>query len=274
MRFSGFLTRLTGALTILSACTGSSALLPSTLIFPLYIYPGTGCTSWAPLLTAIPLNPTLQFLVVVNPNSGPGPAGSQPDANYQACVAQLRMAGAVGGNVKMIGYVSTAYGARDASAVTADIDTYAGWAAAYRVEGIFFDEAATDSGSVSKYQSYASRARTQLGSSAFVTLNPGTWSSTSSASYFTFADLIATFENTYNSFTPSAFPDSASTPRNKQAAFIHTGPTSAPIAMVQEITQTLGLKASFYSDLPNTVAYNQFPTSWPEYPGQLVLTQV
>lgn len=43
--------------------------------------------------------------------------------------------------------------------------------------------------------------------------------------------------------------------------------------MVNEITQTLGLKASFYSDLPNTVAYNQFATSWPEYPGELVSTQ-
>ncbi|KAG6861048.1 hypothetical protein C0995_004549 [Termitomyces sp. Mi166 len=274
-----FLARLAGTLIVLNACVGSLALFPSAHIFPLYIYPGTGCLNWAPLLAAVPAYPDLQFIVVVNPASGPGPAGSQPDANYQNCIVQLRNAGDVNGNVKIIGYVATGFGNRAPSAVTADIDTYSGWADAYYMEGIFFDEAVTDPNSVSKYQSYASYVKTELDPDAYITLNPGTWAEgTSSPDYFSFADLVVTFEDEYKNFvslhnSTSRFPTGASTPTSKQAAIIHTGPMTAPIGTVQTITQTLRLGASFYSDLPNTIAYNQFPTNWKGYLDELVATQ-
>ncbi|KAG6861049.1 hypothetical protein C0995_004550 [Termitomyces sp. Mi166 len=200
MRLSGFSARLAGTLTVLNACVGSLALLPSAHIFPLYIYPGDGCTEWAPLLSTVPAYPDLQFIVVVNPNSGPGPAGSQPDANYQNCVTQLRNVSAANDNVKMIGYVLTGYGNRTSSEVFADVDTYAGWATAYHVEGIFFDEAANTPDMVSLYQSYASYVKTKFGLSAYITLNPGTWDDTSSPDYFSSVDLIVTFEKPYDEF--------------------------------------------------------------------------
>ncbi|KAG5725143.1 Spherulin-4 [Termitomyces sp. T112] len=294
MRFSGIFTRLIGTLTILNVCVGSLALLPSAFIFPLYIYPNNSCSNWAPLLSAIPTYSNLQFILVINPASGPGLAGSQPDVNYQACVTQLRDAGMDHGNVKMIGYVRTGFGGLPLNNITTDIDTYAGWSATaqagvdYHVEGIFFDEAVTNSGNISSYQNYASYAKMKLGPDAYtndndtfcsiamlqITLNPGTWDDgTSSSDVFTFADMIVTFEKTFNDFQASVFPSGASTPRNKQTAIIHTGPESAPMDMVMTITQTLGLGASFYSDLPNTKAYNQFPTSWPGYLDELVSAQ-
>ncbi|KAG6860383.1 hypothetical protein C0995_011945 [Termitomyces sp. Mi166 len=201
MHFSGFLARLTGALTILNACVGSLALLPSAYIFPFYIDPGAGCSNWAPLLTAVPAHPDLQFIVVVNPDSGPGPAESQPEADYQNCIKQLRNAGGANRNVKIIGYVATGMGNRAPSAVNTDIDTYAGWADAYYIEGIFFDEAVTDPNSVSKYQSYAFYVKTKFDSNAYIMLNPGTWADdTSSPDYFSFADLVVTFEDEYKNF--------------------------------------------------------------------------
>ncbi|KNZ82319.1 Spherulin-4, partial [Termitomyces sp. J132] len=240
----------------------------------------------------IPTYSNLQFILVINPASGPGLAGSQPDVNYQACVTQLRDAGMDHGNVKMIGYVRTGFGGLPLNNITTDIDTYAGWSATaqagvdYHVEGIFFDEAVTNSGPDAYVRLFIRKILTFVlrktnDNDTFcsiamlqITLNPGTWDDgTSSSDVFTFADMIVTFEKTFNDFQASVFPSGASTPRNKQTAIIHTGPESAPMDMVMTITQTLGLGASFYSDLPNTKAYNQFPTSWPGYLDELVSAQ-
>ncbi|KAG6837578.1 hypothetical protein H0H93_006992 [Arthromyces matolae] len=232
------------------------------------------CADWSQLISVIPSYPTLEFLIVINPNSGPGTNASQPDANYQTCVTQLRTLGNSSGNVKMIGYVRTGYGKRDLTDINADVNTYAAWNAAYRPEGIFFDEASTDDALVETYQSYVEGVKTLFGDNAYITLNPGTWdSSSSSSSYFTFSNLIVTFENTYGNFTPSAFPSGASTPLNQQAAIIHTGPVNPPVDSITTITQTLGLAASFYSDLPPSTAYNQFPTNWSGFLDELVSTQ-
>lgn len=65
------------------------------------------------------VNPKVTFYFVVNPASGPGATGSQPDAYYQACIAKLRPA--ANPNVVVLGYVPTTFGARSASAVDADI---------------------------------------------------------------------------------------------------------------------------------------------------------
>lgn len=115
-----------------------------------------------PSLTA---NPTLPFLFVVNPSSGPGSANTQPDSNYQTCIAEL----ASNANARVLGYVATGQGTRSSSDVTTDIATYAQWDAAYRPTGIFFDETEATTDFVSLYQSYANAVHSSaLGSSAFV----------------------------------------------------------------------------------------------------------
>lgn len=43
--------------------------------------------------------------------------------------------------------------------MTADVNTYAGWKAAYKPDGIFFDEVSGKSADLSTYTTFASRAR-------------------------------------------------------------------------------------------------------------------
>jgi hypothetical protein len=112
------------------------------------------------------INSLIQFHIIINPNSGPGgPVGSQPDVNYQTCVTNLRISGAVHGNAKFLGYVATGYGVVAASTVTDEIDTYSGWAASYRPDGIFFDEVSDSGNLLPTYQMYATRVHTDFGAS-------------------------------------------------------------------------------------------------------------
>lgn len=109
-------------------------------------------------------HPNLPFWVVVNPASGPGATNSQPDANYQACIPQLRPA--ANPNVKVLGYVPTGFGSRAQSAVQADITTYSQWGAAYKPSGIFFDEVAANSGNEALYSGYSSFAKGKISGAA------------------------------------------------------------------------------------------------------------
>jgi hypothetical protein len=87
---------------------------------------------------SIATHPDLQFLVVINPSSGPGNS-STPDEAYQTAIRQLNTYP----NVQKIGYVRTNYAQRNFSEVLADISTYSGWpsqSADLAVTGIFFDE--------------------------------------------------------------------------------------------------------------------------------------
>lgn len=90
------------------------------VLVPLYIYPFP--TAWEPLYVAADSHPELDFLVVVNPNSGPG-AGVLPDANYIEALARLTAAP----NVKVIGYVHCSYGKRLLDELVAEVSAYRGW---------------------------------------------------------------------------------------------------------------------------------------------------
>ncbi|GLB41046.1 putative spherulation-specific family 4 [Lyophyllum shimeji] len=249
----------------------SLALLPSGVIFPLYIYPSDNCAGWAPLVSSISTHRTLQFTIIVDPASGPGSADSQPDTNYQACIAQLRSTGAANGdNVRILGYVATGHGSRTVSAVLTDIGTYNGWSAAYRPDGIFFDEAATDPSFLSNYQSFTTTVRNEFGPNSYIVLNPGAVPDTG---YFSIAHLVVSFEGFYSDFSASSIPISSATPANKQAAIIHDGPTNVNLTTVRTLTRTVGVGASFLTDFPNAVAYENYPTDWTTYLNDLVSTQ-
>ncbi|KAJ0119845.1 hypothetical protein J7T55_014050 [Diaporthe amygdali] len=112
------------------------------VLVPLYIYPFP--TAWEPLYVAVDSHPELDFLVVVNPNSGPGP-DILPDANYIEALARLTAAP----NVKVIGYVHCSYGKRLLDEIVVEVSAYRGWTHASEsredgktivVDGIFFDE--------------------------------------------------------------------------------------------------------------------------------------
>ncbi|KAE8387015.1 Spherulation-specific family 4 [Aspergillus alliaceus] len=112
---------------------------PSGIIVPLYIYP-LSPTTWAPLYDSISAYPNLHFVVILNPNSGPG-SSPAPDANYAREVARLNSYA----NVDTVGYIAIRYCKKPLQEVLEEIQTYATWAHDYvrtglGVGGIFLDE--------------------------------------------------------------------------------------------------------------------------------------
>lgn len=84
--------------------------------------------------------PDVNFTVVVNPGSGPGPE-ALPDGNYTREIPKLT----AHPNTRVLGYVATTYTTRDKALVLKDVETYANWTAQssnpkLAVNGIFFDE--------------------------------------------------------------------------------------------------------------------------------------
>lgn len=105
--------------------------------------PATPCRSFrrADATSRIDNNPDLHFLIVINPNSGPGEPPA-PDANYSR---ELPLFNAKE-NVTTVGYVRMQYCKRSIEKVYDDVAVYAGWSKDHDsngiyVEGIFLDEA-------------------------------------------------------------------------------------------------------------------------------------
>lgn len=83
------------------------------------------------VLCRIAAYPDLEFLVIVNPNSGPG-ALPCPDANYAREVARLNACP----NVYPVGYIRIDYCRKPLAAACEEIDRYASWAAEYATTGL------------------------------------------------------------------------------------------------------------------------------------------
>lgn len=132
-------------------------------------------------ITALAGSPHLPRLLVVNPASGPG---TQPHPPFKDAVRAAQRAGA-----RVLGYVHTGWGARDAGDVERDIDRYAAW---YGTDGVFLDEAAHDASVVGYYRKLAVHVR--AAGERIVALNPGV---VPARAYFSFADVIVTFEGSY-----------------------------------------------------------------------------
>lgn len=99
----------------------------STILVPLYIYPSQSGLGWSPLFSALTSalerNPSLEFLVVINPGNGPGPDYPIPNADYRAALSRL----ASYNNVKVIGYVHCSYGERELGEIEKDVGDYLAW---------------------------------------------------------------------------------------------------------------------------------------------------
>ena len=108
---------------------------------------------------SINAHPTVPFWTIINPASGPGGANTQPGPEYQQCLPQLLNKP----NVVVLGYVATSGGAAaQRSRVLRDVNTYAGWAASYRVKGIFFDEVSGQAADFATYTNFTSTARSRF----------------------------------------------------------------------------------------------------------------
>lgn len=107
---------------LLSLAVSASA---TSIIFPLYVYPGSDASAWAPVTKAAAAFPNVKWQVIINPNTGPGTttANPYPNDDWISGITALNKLS----NVKMLGYVDTLWGVRSMSDVTSDIDRYAAW---------------------------------------------------------------------------------------------------------------------------------------------------
>jgi serine/threonine protein kinase len=131
------------------------------ILVPAYFYPGgKGLRQWDRLIDSAG---AVGLVAVVNPQSGPG---EEFNPSYAEVIDRAKAAG-----ITMIGYVSTGHTKRPLLAVKADVDR---WVRFYpRIDGIFFDEQASEANRVTYYASLYDHMRQVLPMGLVVT-NPGT----------------------------------------------------------------------------------------------------
>lgn len=182
-------------LGFLSSCTvkneyALSKVLPDRvpsnrlkILMPLYSYPNWYAPDryiWQEVIAAAKKVP---IVAVINPNNGPD--GDRPNQDYQKGLNDLRKAG-----ITILGYVYTKYGDRPLSQVKYDIDLYSRH---FDVDGIFFDEAASNKEKLAYYQQLYQYTKSQSKLKTVV-LNQGT--STDEVYFQTPAtDIAVIFEN-------------------------------------------------------------------------------
>ncbi|HZU75756.1 MAG TPA: spherulation-specific family 4 protein [Dehalococcoidia bacterium] len=238
------LLALTGAASFAPAAARSRAqAAPATRLGVMaYFRPGD---DWQRLIGGAP---TVAY-VVLNPATGPG---DQKDDGYAAEVAAAQQAG-----ITVLGYVHTAYGTRSASAVEAEIDDYFTW---YGVDGIFLDEVSIFCDYEQYYQNLYDYVKT-VWNQGMVVLDPG-WQSDASECYLQAADVLVTFEGSYETYT-SNFPAVAWTARYPSSRFWHlvyNVPTPAAVRYTLGLSLTRNVSTVYLSP-------EQMPNPWDALPA-------
>ena len=261
------------AVVALVAAAAAEPPLAQTLAIPSYWPPSaTVGSTWERALEAAP--PV--DLVVINPDSGPGPAR---DAAY---AAQVVRAHAASPTLSVLGYVHTSYGKRDAAAVRGEIVRYFQW---YAVDGIFIDEVPTSVADLPYYTALAAFVRAQAAPAAgrgagkvrralvpvaaaapLVVLNPGT---DLDQAYEPLFDVVMSFEDTlaaYLRFEPSPWMRNALAPERVWHC-VHTaggppGNASGPLAQAVQRSKTLNAGVLFMTNETTPNPYEGLPSEF------------
>ncbi|KAJ6157375.1 hypothetical protein N7470_004967 [Penicillium chermesinum] len=232
----------------------------SKVIVPLYVYPAPG--AWAPLEKEIAAHPDVNFTVVINPGSGPGP-NALPDANYTREIPVLRSYE----NVRLLGYVHTSYAQRNISLVRRDIETYAAWpdvssnklATPQRYSGSAFDylQNLTD----------LAKSLDGFGPDPFVVHNPGT---VPDSRYMATADSTVVVEAAYDTFLERngtrQLTEIPSSNRTQRAALIHSVPDSVAGSKLRGLVkQVRGVADEVFITHLSEDYYANFGDRWSEF---------
>jgi hypothetical protein len=227
------------------------------ILIPLYSYPNwyeVDRYAWRDVVTAAKKVP---IVAVINPNNGPN--GDRPNRDYQQGLKDLRKAG-----IKVLGYVYTKYGDRSLSQVKYDIDLYSSH---FDVDGIFFDEAASNKDKLNYYQQlyqYA-KSRSKLKT---VVLNQGT-STDEVYLQKPATDIAVIFENHGKAWLedrPSNYVNTYH--KNRFSSLIHT--VSDPVTMKKYIDRAVERNMGYIyvtDDSPDSSdrdPWNSLPSYWQE----------
>lgn len=192
-------------------CAGAFDL---RILIPLYSYPQWYAPAnylWDDVAQAAGSVP---IIAIVDPADGPGPGF--PNADYQQGLADLQAGGA-----GIVGYVDTAFGARDAALIEDDVDAYA---AEPRVTGIFLDQGAATAGNFSYYSNICHYIRSKPTLTTIV-LNSGP---ALAEAYLApgLVDIAMVFEQSvgWPDYTPDPFI--ADYPPERFSMLVHTCPTA------------------------------------------------
>ena len=110
----------TRSILVLISPRKPNMVLPTFVLLPLYIYPLANDYNWEFVTTALETYPSLQFTIIINPESGSGGNGSSyPVSDYIDGIANLTAYS----NANLVGYVDTAFGDRSLTDVETDIRT-------------------------------------------------------------------------------------------------------------------------------------------------------
>ena len=149
----------------------------SGVIIPLYTYPTD--SSWTTVLQVKNAHNTVPIIAVINPNNGPGVS---IDQNYVLGIKSFQSAGVI-----VLGYVATGYAGNPLASLESQVSSYKSW---YAVDGIFFDEMASNLGNEGYYSTLTGYVKS-LGMTRSVG-NPGT---ASPYSYLGTVDSYCAYEN-------------------------------------------------------------------------------
>ncbi|KAI1860481.1 hypothetical protein JX265_009880 [Neoarthrinium moseri] len=221
------------------------------VVMPLYYYPLTEKT-WKPLHDAISAHPDTNFLVVVNPRSGPGDY-PLPGQDYVREIPRLNAFS----NVCTVGYVKIDYCRRPIAETFAEIRQYANWATHHSglyVEGIYVDETPNH---VSAERSVYLDA---------VVHNPGT-PPEGDLTAFGNPDLVCICEEPYHKLRSENLQKRLEDFRIDRSRSIYQI-SGVPAGEVQDVAQEMCRRGQyvFVTDLVDDF-YESFGPSWNEFVG-------
>ena len=220
------------------------------ILVPLYSYPTSD--QWATLKSSAFQYPSLTFIVIVNPNSGPG--SSPPNSDW---VSGMRSLNSIQ-NIKTIGYVYTNYGRRSTSTVKSDVAAYAAWPSGAAPSGIFFDQVATDAASIPYYSDITTYTRSTF-PNGLVFFNPGTVPNTNN--YFSLADQVVIHEEPYRRYKyPANAKVPSGVPYSQFSVIVYSIPSNNVLASLVNTMVSAGYGSMYLTKEGNQ--YNSFGSSW------------
>lgn len=215
---------------------------PAQLVTPAYFYPGA---QWQQLIA----EPIPGQVVIVDPQSGPGPAA---DANYLSVVQQATQTGDT-----LLGYINTFYATSPLATVEAEVSDYASW---YHISNIFLDDMSSSASDLGYYQSLSAYIH-QVVPSSTVMLNPGDYPD---SSYASLGDPLVVYEGPYGTFastTPPAW--TAAYPSSLFAAMVSNVPSDQVATMLSVATAHRDHYVYATDDAVTSTLYESLPSYWP-----------
>jgi len=209
------------------------------MVVPAYWEPDQ---QWQRIIAAAPT----VGMIIFNPNSGPG---TVTNSAYTAAIAQAQAAG-----IKVLGYVSTEYGARAEADIDADVN---GYYSLYSPSGIYFAEGPTaetcDTLQV-EYQRLTALAQSH-DPKAYLAIG-----TRFCPTFITFSDLMVEFAETYSMYQGYASPSWM--PGNSPQRFCHFVSEVPDANASQVLSRAIGLGAGWVFTTDGTA-----PNPWGALPS-------